>query len=280
MVRFQSPPTRGTTCHRRVLRWLDHDDRKVSIPSNAGNYLPPRSLRTSVASMTSFNPLQRGENAKPLPRRRPHPGQLPLPWFQSPPTRGTTCHGEMDVPCERHYEVVSIPSNAGNYLPPSNAGNYLPLVTQPVAAYLAEEIVFQSPPTRGTTCHPTPSKPPVVRYPFQSPPTRGTTCHIEPGSLLSTTDGSFNPLQRGELPATWQIASWLYLESKTFQSPPTRGTTCHTRSGPAPRTPRGTVSIPSNAGNYLPNPPVRNPRAWRRGVSIPSNAGNYLPPAR
>ncbi len=292
VLQFQSPPTRGTTCHytpcpSAIVR------KRVSIPSNAGNYLPlQRGRMIPKINFEGFNPLQRGElpatpgRAQCAPPRRVggfnplQRGELPATietdtyeWelyeFQSPPTRGTTCHlvagsggsagsalsfnplqrGELPATrrCQSWHSQspigVSIPSNAGNYLPrgflvrrqhgrhrvsiPSNAGNYLP--------------------RKRTRLH-------------QLLPGGGFN-PLQRGELPATTMQSrgpsrvmcFNPLQRGELPATLKTSHHVNPLDVKFQSPPTRGTTCHARRQDEDRHCGRAVSIPSNAGNYLPH---------------------------
>ncbi len=238
---FQSPPTRGTTCHK--------PERVESLRLTGFQSPPTRGTTCHITPCGLWGVI--------------------VTWFQSPPTRGTTCH----VSNTNHHEhspiLVSIPSNAGNYLPhpacsglievgqfvsiPSNAGNYLPLLL--VLSWYRLQDPFQSPPTRGTTCHnmfpatanvtrrvSIPSNagnylPPLLRSPSRRPiPTcfnplqRGelpATSRITSWYTETSGHNRFNPLQRGELPATRGGRLALLRDPPGFQSPPTRGTTCH-----------------------------------------------------
>ncbi len=201
---------------------------RVSIPSNAGNYLPPARLGLTHPrpGRPCFNPLQRGElpatNSSFNPLQR---GELP-----ATPYRGGW---------REDGARVSIPSNAGNYLP------------RDVPLYDATKLSsFQSPPTRGTTCH--------VHA-------MSTTC---PSTTVSIPSNAGNYLPRGLRPRQPALPRAVSIPSNAGNYLPLGDCYLRALGGRL-------VSIPSNAGNYLPL--GRLTLALCDEVSIPSNAGNYLP---
>ncbi len=218
-------------------------------------------------------------------------GRSPSRGRRTPPTRGTTGHR----PCLRvswsrvrfnplqrgelpARLLVSISANAGNYLPqgvqavlpaaeprvsiPSNAGE-LPATHSECWSGSPGAQAFRHHPTRGTTCHDARDYLPRL---------------VDSATSRAATSRRFNPLQRGELPATVTASARVQRLGCTVSILSNAGNYLPPQHRLRKVAGNARVSIASNAGNYLPRNLCSLWRIHIKDVSIPSNAGNYLPP--